>query len=98
VAPAALLGYALWRQPRYFGNTAPLVVTILFIVLRAGSPRGRFRLWIDCGGLSVLFIAGIAQLPVNQVSRSGGGGNGRTFGGNAIWNLVRMAKFGSKSL
>src|SRR5882724_5190608 len=29
--PAALIAYSLWHQARYFGNTAPLLVAVLFL-------------------------------------------------------------------
>ncbi len=37
--PAALATYALWPRTRYFGNTAPLLVAVLFIVLGMAHPR-----------------------------------------------------------
>jgi len=37
--PAALIVYVLWRRSRYFGNTAPLLVGILFLVLGLGMPH-----------------------------------------------------------
>ena len=30
--PVALVTYAVWRRTRYFGNTAPLLVAVMFIV------------------------------------------------------------------
>jgi hypothetical protein len=37
--PAAIATYALWPRTRYFGNTAPLLVAVLFIVLGMAHPR-----------------------------------------------------------
>jgi hypothetical protein len=31
VVPAALVTYAGWRRARYFGNTAPLLITVVFV-------------------------------------------------------------------
>jgi hypothetical protein len=37
--PAALIAYAAWRRARYFGNTAPLLVAVLFLLLGLGTPH-----------------------------------------------------------
>ena len=38
-APVALVTYALWPRTRYFGNTAPLLVAVLFILLGMAHPH-----------------------------------------------------------
>ena len=37
--PVALASYAGWRRARYFGNTAPLLVAVLFLVLGMAHPH-----------------------------------------------------------
>jgi len=37
--PVALVTYAAWRRTRYFGNTAPLLVAVLFLVLGMAHPH-----------------------------------------------------------
>jgi hypothetical protein len=37
--PAALVTYAVWPRTRYFGNTAPLLVAILFLLLGMAHPH-----------------------------------------------------------
>jgi len=37
--PAALVAYLAWPRARYFGNTAPLLVALLFLFLRLGTPH-----------------------------------------------------------
>ena len=37
--PAAVLTYALWPRTRYFGNTAPLLVALLCLVLGFAAPH-----------------------------------------------------------
>ena len=37
--PAALVTYFVWPRARYFGNTAPLLVATLFLVLALGTPH-----------------------------------------------------------
>ena len=36
--PAALLTYACWKRARYFGNTAPLLIALLLLVMAAATP------------------------------------------------------------
>ncbi len=58
--PAAVAAYAIWRRARYFGNTAPLLIALLFFALAIAHP--------DLGGAGFLlgampflfiFVAGI---------------------------------------
>ena len=37
--PVALVTYVTWRRTRYFGNTAPLLVAVLFLVLGMAHPH-----------------------------------------------------------
>jgi hypothetical protein len=37
--PAALISYAAWRRTRYFGNTAPFLVALVFTVLGIAHPH-----------------------------------------------------------
>src|SRR5262249_46597070 len=37
--PVALIAYCAWPRSRYFGNTAPLVVWLLFLTLGIGMPH-----------------------------------------------------------
>ena len=37
--PVALVTYAAWPRTRYFGNTAPLLVAVLFILLGMAHPH-----------------------------------------------------------
>jgi hypothetical protein len=37
--PTALIVYLAWPRARYFGNTAPLLVALLFMLLGLGSPH-----------------------------------------------------------
>jgi len=36
--PLALITYFAWKRARYFGNTAPLLMAILFLILGLGAP------------------------------------------------------------
>jgi sulfite exporter TauE/SafE len=37
--PVALVTYAVWPRTRYFGNTAPLLVAVLFLILGMAHPH-----------------------------------------------------------
>ncbi len=37
--PVSAITYFTWRRTRYFGNTAPLLVAVLFIILALGHPH-----------------------------------------------------------
>ena len=37
--PVALISYSVWPRTRYFGNTAPLLVSALFLALSLGMPH-----------------------------------------------------------
>jgi hypothetical protein len=37
--PVALMVYVLWPRTRYFGNTAPLLVAMMLLLLGAGTPH-----------------------------------------------------------
>ncbi|HWJ46746.1 MAG TPA: hypothetical protein VNS62_03800, partial [Candidatus Udaeobacter sp.] len=37
--PVALITYCIWPRSRYFGNTAPLLVAVLFVVLAIAHPH-----------------------------------------------------------
>jgi len=39
ILPVALITYFLWPRSRYFGNAAPLLVGVLFVVLAIGHPH-----------------------------------------------------------
>lgn len=59
--PAVLIAYIAWRRTRYFGNTAPLLVAALFLILGLATPHYPglgFRLLAL--PFLFLFIAGIA--------------------------------------
>jgi len=38
--PVTLFTYALWQRTRYFGNTAPLLVAVLFVIFAMAHPHG----------------------------------------------------------
>jgi hypothetical protein len=92
LVPAAFFGYLFWRRCHYFGNTAPLLVTLLFAGLRAGSPHAADSIY----GLAAVvflfvFVAGIAadMLDTKAASLVSAMLLG-VLGANALWNLMGL--------
>ena len=57
---AALIAYAAWKRPRFFGVTAPLLAFILTLVLGVAMPHlGGFDLFIAALPFAFVFIAGV---------------------------------------
>ncbi len=94
--PAALIAYFVWRRTRYFGNTAPLLVAVLFLLLGLGMPHypGAGFLLMAVPFLFV-FVAGIAA---DLLETSQRGAVMACICGlllaNALWNLMELARAG----
>ncbi len=57
---AALIGYASWKRPRFFGVTAPLVTFGVLIVLGITLPHlGGYDLFVASLPFAFVFIAGV---------------------------------------
>ena len=90
--PVALVAYCGWRRARYFGNTAPLLVGALFLVLALGSP--------DFSGqgfhLAMLvfvfvFVAGVfADLMETRHGLFVTAGVGGLLGAAGLWNVLEL--------
>jgi len=59
--PAAVITWVLWPRARYFGNTAPLLVSVLLLLLAVGAPH-HSGLCLPLVAMSFLFVfvSGIA--------------------------------------
>jgi hypothetical protein len=53
--PIAVVTYLLWRRSRYFGNTAPLLVAVLFVALGMAHPHAAGAGFL-LGAIPFLFI------------------------------------------
>jgi len=94
--PAALAVYVAWRRVRYFGNTAPLLVGVLFLLLGLGSPHYP---GLGCKLVALpflfLFVAGVSADLLetryrNMVSACVGG----LLMAYAFWNLTALITAG----
>ena len=94
--PVALITYLAWRRTRYFGNTAPLLVAALFLVLGLGTPHypGLGFQFMAVPFLFV-FVAGIAadllETRYHQIAVAAISG---LLVANAAWNLWELARIG----
>lgn len=94
--PIALVAYFSWPRARYFGNTAPLLIAVLFLVMALGMPHypGLGFQFMAIPFLFV-FVAGIAAdlLETRQRSMALAGIWGLLLA-NAAWNLWELARVG----
>jgi hypothetical protein len=90
--PAAIIGYLACRRCRYFGNTAPLIVGLLFAALRAGSPHATDSIYSLAAIIFLfVFVAGIAADMME--TRAGSMISAilvGLVGANAAWNLIGL--------
>jgi len=57
--PVTLPTYFLWPRTRYFGNTAPLLVAVLFIVLAIANPGSFTGFLLAAVPFLLIFVAGV---------------------------------------
>jgi hypothetical protein len=94
--PVALITYVSWRRTRYFGNTAPLLVAVLFLALALGVPHypGLGFQFMAVPFLFV-FVAGIAadllETRHRQIALAAILG---LLVASAAWNLWELARVG----
>jgi hypothetical protein len=92
--PVALITYFAWPRARYFGNTAPLLVAALFLVLGLGTPHypGLGFQFVAVPFLFV-FVAGIAadllETRYHEIAVAAISG---LLVANAAWNLWELAR------
>ena len=94
--PVALITYFAWPRARYFGNTAPLLVAAVFLVLGLGTPHypGLGFQFMAVPFLFV-FVAGIAadllETRYHEIAVAAVSG---LLVANAAWNLWELARIG----
>ncbi len=94
--PVTLIAYFAWRRPRYFGNTAPLIIAALLLVLTLGTPHyPGFGFQLIAAPFLFVFVAGIAADLLE--TRSHDLVMACVWGlllANALWNLAELARVG----
>jgi len=94
--PAALVAYFAWPRPKYFGNTAPLMLAALFLLLSLGSPHyPGLGFQLIATPFLFVFVAGIAAdlLETRQRDLVMACVWGLLLA-NALWNLAELARVG----
>lgn len=94
--PIGLIAYSIWRRPRYFGNTAPLLVAALFFVLSVASPHyPGFGFQLMATPFWFVFVAGVAAdlLETRRRDLVMACVCGLLIA-NALWNLAELARVG----
>jgi len=94
--PVALVVYSTWRRPRYFGNTAPLLIAALFFGLSIATPHyPGFGFQLMAAPFWFVFVAGISADLLETRRRDlvmacvwG------LFLANALWNMAELARVG----
>ena len=92
--PAAMIAYLGWKRTRYFGNTAPLLIAGLMLILAIGAPNfpGQgFHLIILV--FLFVFVAGVfADLLETQPRMLVTAVLCGLLSASAIWNLWQLAR------
>jgi len=94
--PAALVTFFSWRRPRYFGNTAPLLIAAWFLFCTLATPHyPGFGFQLMLTPFLFLFIAGIAAdlLETRQHDLVMACVWGLLLA-NAFWNLAELSHVG----
>jgi hypothetical protein len=94
LTPVALVAYTLWQRSRYFGNTAPLIVALLFAALRVAAPHDPESVFSLTAVIFLfVFVAGIAADLLETKARElvtvvlvG------LLAANGLWNLIGLAR------
>jgi hypothetical protein len=94
LVPVALGTYTLWSRSRYFGNTAPLLMGLLFVALRVASPHDPDSVFSLIGVVFLfVFVAGIMAdlLETNARALAGAVLTG-LIAANALWSLIGLVR------
>ena len=94
--PVALITYFAWRRPRYFGNTAPAMIALLFLLFSLGTPHyPGFGFQLMAVPFWFVFVAGVAadllETRQRDLVRACVWG---LLVANALWNLAELARVG----
>jgi hypothetical protein len=96
MAPVCVAVWAAWRRSRYFGNTAPLLIGLLFMLLRVLSPHETGSIYGLLAPIFLLvFVGGIvADLLETRAREPGTAVVVGLLAANALWNLIRLGGVG----
>jgi hypothetical protein len=94
LVPIAWASYAVWRRTRYFATSVPLLLSLLFLGLRVGSPHEPDSVFGLLAAIFLfLFVAGIAadflETRFREITASVLTG---LLAANALWSLIGLAR------
>jgi hypothetical protein len=92
--PVAIVTYALWPRTRYFGNTAPLLLAVLFVILGMAHPHEAGTGFL-LGAIPFLFIfvSGVlADLMETRYRPLVTAGVFGMLAAYALWSLMQLTK------
>lgn len=91
--PAALAAYIVWPRTRYFGNSAPLLVAVAFLLFAVGSPHyPGLGFTLVAVPFLFVFISGVlADLLETRQRLLVMAGLWGLLGASAFWNLMQLA-------
>ena len=94
--PVALVTYAAWPRTRYFGNTAPLSVALLFLVLGMAHPHlGGAGFLLAAVPFLFLFVAGVlADLMETRYRSVVTASIIGLLVANTVWSLIALGRVG----
>jgi hypothetical protein len=94
LVPATMVTYAFWRRSRYFGNTAPLLMALLFLGLRVASPHDSDSALSLIGVIFLfVFVAGIlADLLESKGRELTAAVLTGLIAANALWSLIGLGR------
>jgi hypothetical protein len=92
LVPVSLIAWAVYRRSRYFGNSAPLGVALLFLALRVLSPHEVGSIYGLLGAIFLfVFVAGVVadllETAARELTRPVVIG---LLAANALWNLIGL--------
>jgi hypothetical protein len=92
--PVALVTYAVWPRTRYFGNTAPFSVALLFLVLGIAHPHlGGAGFLLAAVPFLFLFVAGVlADLMETHYRPFVTAGIIGLLAANTVWSLIALGR------
>jgi hypothetical protein len=94
--PVALVTYAVWPRTRYFGNTAPLLLAVVFVGLGMAHPHvAGAGFLVGAVPFLLIFVAGVlADLMETRARLLVTASVWGMVGAYALWRLMALAKVG----
>jgi hypothetical protein len=92
--PVALIAYFAWKRARYFGNTTPLLIaTLLLILALAETQAPGFGFYLAALVFLFVFVAGVfADLLETRHGRIVTASLSGLLIASAVWNLFQLAR------